>query len=46
MIGPEDLSDNDSPINVPKVFLGPQNTPHYLIAFQVSLFPSISFFQN
>ena len=44
LIGPEDLSDNDSPINVLRVFIGPKSIAHFLIVYKATLFFSFSFF--
>jgi len=34
LTGPEDLADAQSPINVPRVHIGPDGQPHFLIIYQ------------
>jgi hypothetical protein len=38
LIGPDDLTDSESPINVMRVFIGPKHTPHFLVVYKVRLF--------
>lgn len=35
LTGPADLADNETPINAPRVFVGPDNAEHFLIIYQV-----------
>jgi len=36
LIGPDDLTDSESPINVMRVFIGPKHMPHFLVVYKAS----------
>jgi hypothetical protein len=35
LTGPEDLSDPQAPINLPRVYVGADGQPHFLVIYQV-----------